>query len=248
VFGRKKESATVAVASGAGVNPILSPRDRKAAEQATKAAGKAAELEAKAAAEKAKIAASHDAQMAKRMQQDRSAAYKLGLTVELYRGLQVELARRKSGVKPKLTLSAAEVTDAFQQLAKAPAVIVRQYRQIGVDAAAKRFSEEAPIMAAHGYLPATQSFNAVRVFGPGTGSGFLTVSYVRRDSTADQPTISDHPAPATSAPAAVSPAQPTVNLVASVGDRLRQLAALRDEGIVSAEEFEAKKADLLRQL
>ncbi len=32
----------------------------------------------------------------------------------------------------------------------------------------------------------------------------------------------------------------------SIGDKLRQLAALRDDGIISAEEFEAKKAELLR--
>lgn len=32
----------------------------------------------------------------------------------------------------------------------------------------------------------------------------------------------------------------------TVGDKLRQLAALRDDGIISSEEFEAKKAELLR--
>jgi hypothetical protein len=32
----------------------------------------------------------------------------------------------------------------------------------------------------------------------------------------------------------------------TVGDKLRQLATLRDDGIISAEEFEAKKAELLR--
>jgi len=33
-----------------------------------------------------------------------------------------------------------------------------------------------------------------------------------------------------------------------VTDQLRKLADLRDAGIVTAEEFEAKKADLLRRL
>jgi hypothetical protein len=186
--------------------------------------------------------------MAKRAQEEASAAYKLRLPVELYRSLRLELARREPRSKPKLTLSRAEVIDAFQQLALAPAVIVRQYRQVGADGAAKRFSEEAQIMAAHGYTPATQSFNAVRVFGAGTGSGFLTVSYVVRDPTGSQPAISAHLVPTTSTPAAVPSAQPSVRPVASVGDRLRQLAALKDDGIISAEEFEAKKAQLLREL
>jgi hypothetical protein len=178
----------------------------------------------------------------------RRACNKLRLPVELYRGLRVELARRQPNSRPKLMLSAAEVTDAFQQLAQAPSVIVRQYRQIGVDGAAKRFSEEAQIMGAHGYVPATQSFNAVHVFGPGTGSGFLTVSYVRRDSIAGQSAVSTQPTPVASSPAATPSAKPTVGPVASAGDRLRQLAALKDDGIISAEEFEAKKAELLRQL
>ncbi len=53
------------------------------------------------------------------------------------------------------------------------------------------------------------------------------------------------PAPMTQVLAA-PPDPPAVVQVESVGDKLRQLAALRDDGIISAEEFEAKKADLLR--
>ena len=40
--------------------------------------------------------------------------------------------------------------------------------------------------------------------------------------------------------------QPGGGPVETVGDKLRQLAALRDDGIISSEEFEAKKAELLR--
>ena len=40
--------------------------------------------------------------------------------------------------------------------------------------------------------------------------------------------------------------QPAVGPGEKVGDKLRQLAALRDDGIISAEEFETKKAELLR--
>jgi hypothetical protein len=40
--------------------------------------------------------------------------------------------------------------------------------------------------------------------------------------------------------------QPAVGPGEKVGEKLRQLAALRDDGIISAEEFETKKAELLR--
>ena len=40
--------------------------------------------------------------------------------------------------------------------------------------------------------------------------------------------------------------QPAVGPGENVSDKLRQLAALRDDGIISSEEFEAKKAELLR--
>jgi hypothetical protein len=40
--------------------------------------------------------------------------------------------------------------------------------------------------------------------------------------------------------------QPAVGPGETVGDKLRQLAALRDDGIISSEEFEAKKAEMLR--
>jgi hypothetical protein len=59
-------------------------------------------------------------------------------------------------------------------------------------------------------------------------------------------TISDHVTPMTPAPVASPSNQPAVGPGESVGDKLRQLAALRDDGIISPEEFEAKKAELLR--
>jgi hypothetical protein len=42
------------------------------------------------------------------------------------------------------------------------------------------------------------------------------------------------------------PTDPRVVSSATAGDKLRQLATLRDDGIISSEEFEAKKAELLR--
>ncbi len=50
------------------------------------------------------------------------------------------------------------------------------------------------------------------------------------------------PAPEVTIPAPVAPAPP------SVDDKLRSLAKLRDDGIISAEEFEAKKTELLADL
>jgi uncharacterized membrane protein YdbT with pleckstrin-like domain len=63
-------------------------------------------------------------------------------------------------------------------------------------------------------------------------------------------------APVAAAPAAVSPAPaPEVTMAVPVAppaptadDKLRSLAKLRDDGIISPEEFEAKKAELLDQL
>jgi uncharacterized membrane protein YdbT with pleckstrin-like domain len=50
------------------------------------------------------------------------------------------------------------------------------------------------------------------------------------------------PAPEVTMPAPVAPAPP------SADEKLRSLAKLRDDGIISPEEFEAKKAELLDQL
>jgi hypothetical protein len=60
----------------------------------------------------------------------------------------------------------------------------------------------------------------------------------------------------TPSPSRAAPRAPVLDLGTSdqlavgpgetVGDKLRQLAALRDDGIISSEEFEAKKAELLR--
>ena len=58
--------------------------------------------------------------------------------------------------------------------------------------------------------------------------------------------VQDHLPPTIPPLAAAPPDAPAIGQVENVGDKLRQLAALRDDGIISAEEFEAKKAELLR--
>ena len=55
------------------------------------------------------------------------------------------------------------------------------------------------------------------------------------------PAVAAAPAMRTSAPIEASGSS-----AESPGDKLRQLAGLRDDGIISAEEFEAKKAEILR--
>ncbi|MFD8686138.1 SHOCT domain-containing protein [Streptomyces sp. NPDC059651] len=52
------------------------------------------------------------------------------------------------------------------------------------------------------------------------------------------------PAPAAAAPAPTVPAQSPQEIM----DLLRQLGELRDAGVISTDEFEAKKADFLRRL
>jgi hypothetical protein len=60
------------------------------------------------------------------------------------------------------------------------------------------------------------------------------------------PAISDLPTSGIATPLVAASDQPAVGPGEGVGDKLRQLAGLRDDGIISAEEFEAKKAELLR--
>ncbi|MBA4861720.1 SHOCT domain-containing protein [Streptomyces sp. PSKA54] len=70
------------------------------------------------------------------------------------------------------------------------------------------------------------------------------------------PVVSGHAAPYPAAPAPAAPAwgapapapAPAAQSSQEIMDLLRQLGELRDAGIVTPEEFEAKKADLLRRL
>lgn len=48
--------------------------------------------------------------------------------------------------------------------------------------------------------------------------------------------------------AAVAPPAPAAPAQQSVVERLRELQSLRDEGLITEEQFEAKRADLLQQL
>jgi hypothetical protein len=122
-------------------------------------------------------------------------AKKLGLTLPLYEELQAELERRKRLPKPKTylvpamhekpapkpLLNESDLIQTYLALLGLPGVIVRQYRQMfkGHDEATRRFAEEAQILAAHGYVPTSQSWQAAGMFSQ--SDGFLTVSYARQD-------------------------------------------------------------------
>ena len=151
-----------------------------------------------------KVAEKAHALEAKREARFEADARGHGLSPALGRELQTEIERRKPAPRPKRplllavflfvfptlkrkpvppprsALSLEEVTETYRLINKAPAVIVRQYRQVMVDGASKKFQEDAQILAAHGYWPTTQSFNSVGIVAP--GGGFLTVSYARKDT------------------------------------------------------------------
>jgi hypothetical protein len=63
-----------------------------------------------------------------------------------------------------------------------------------------------------------------------------------------EPPVTQGALPGPDAPTSEGPTNPRVGADETVGDKLRQLAALRDDGIISSEEFEAKKVELLRAL
>jgi uncharacterized membrane protein YdbT with pleckstrin-like domain len=73
----------------------------------------------------------------------------------------------------------------------------------------------------------------------------------KRRMPAPAPAAAPAPAPAAPAPAAPEQPAPAPTAGANAGDqaaRLVALAELRDQGVISAEEFEAKKAEILRRI
>jgi len=74
-----------------------------------------------------------------------------------------------------------------------------------------------------------------------------TMPPVRAADPAPAPAAAPAPVPAPVAPAAPAPT-PEVDTADEVADALARLGDLRDKGIISPEEFEAKKAELLGRL
>ena len=64
-------------------------------------------------------------------------------------------------------------------------------------------------------------------------------------SPAPQPAPIYTPPPPT---APITPAPPPKTTAADVADQIRHLAELRDQGHITAEEFEAKKTELLKRI
>jgi hypothetical protein len=116
-------------------------------------------------------------------------------------------------------------------------LVVRNYDTD--DKGSRRFHEEAAILGANGYSPSTQSeegghIHAGRLLMTGglsifagrkgiRSKGKLTVTY----SHTPAPVAANEPSPV---------------------EQLRALAELRDAGLVTPEEYEAKRADLVARL
>jgi hypothetical protein len=113
---------------------------------------------------------------------ERKAAAKHRMTVETYRHMRHEVEIRSGLVNRGLVLSKAQVEATFKEIASGGLVMVRRYDKTFLGPSAEaQFSEEAKILAAEGYWPATQSFASNEaLIGVSTGHGSLTVSFAKR--------------------------------------------------------------------
>jgi hypothetical protein len=145
-------------------------------------------------------------------------------------------------------------------LAGHPPTIVRVYRGNQQSDVTPSFRKDADILAGRGYTPTTQSW-AEGQWGGGAflvalllcvvligfvvflyllvvkPEGTLTVTYARQEVQ-----------PASVAPPTPSALAETVPANATLAERLRQLGEARDAGLISNEEFDAKRSELLRGL
>ena len=116
--------------------------------------------------------------------------------------------------------------------------ILRTYPDHGAD---QWLQMEAPLFAKFGFYPVSQS-GSTATTGPGMGSifalGILAFGSKRTSSTVSVMFRREQPAPAAAAPTPAS----------SIPDRIRALGELRDSGHITAEEFDAKRRELMEQL
>lgn len=132
-------------------------------------------------------------------------------------------------------------------LASGPATLIRTYAARSNQEAVMAFQADAAILAQHGYEPTSQSW-AEDQRGPSAGSvvmwgafaaskrrggGTLTVTYRRVQQV--QPVQQAQVAPP-------PPAAPTIP------DQIRALGELRDQGLLTSDEFEEKKRELLSRM
>lgn len=118
-----------------------------------------------------------------------------------------------------------------------PAVVVWSYPGRTQADAGQVFARHAQELAGHGYIPVAQSWadgrpgwGRVFMIGVFAGSirpkGYLTVTYQLKSP----------------------PAEPASGAALDPLDQIRRLGELRDAGVVTPDEFERKKADLLERL
>ena len=132
-------------------------------------------------------------------------------------------------------------------LANGPATLIRTYAARSNQEAVMAFQADAASLAQHGYEPTSQSW-AEDQRGPTAGSvvrwgafaaskrrggGTLTVTYRRV------------PQPQPVQQAQVSPAPPAAP---TIPDQIRGLGELRDQGLLTSDEFEEKKRELLSRM
>lgn len=147
-------------------------------------------------------------------------------------------------------------TDPVVDLSNGPSIIVRTYKGKQQSDAVAWFEADAADLAMDGYSPTTQSW-AQGQWGCGAflvalllciilvgilvfiymllvkPEGTLTVTYER---------VRQVPLPATANTASATPAP------ASIPDQIRALGELRDHGLLTSDEFEAKKRELLSRM
>jgi len=132
-------------------------------------------------------------------------------------------------------------------LANGPAMLIRTYGGRSNDEAVRAFQSDAAMLARYGYEPTSQSW-AESQRGPSAGSvvlwGAFAASKRRGGGTLTVTYRRVLPAP----PVAVAQVAPAGPSTVSIPDQIRALGELRDQGLLTSDEFEAKKRELLSRM
>ncbi len=156
-------------------------------------------------------------------------------------------SRADEDIRAKLARQSISQGSLMTSQADGPTTLIRTYPGKSNSDAVRLFQADAQVLARSGYEPTSQSW-AEDQHGPSLGSvvmwgafaaskrrggGTLTVTYKRLQQGSD---------------AAVAPADPAPPAATSIPDQIRALGELRDQGLITPEEFEAKKVELLGRM
>lgn len=148
--------------------------------------------------------------------------------------------------REELADTIGDLGDGAEALVGRPLTLVRSYGGTSHDEAVLWFQSEAGELAQYGYEPTSQSW-AENQGGPGVMSvvmfgafaapkrgagGTLTVTYGRREAAHIAAGQSESGSP----------------VATSIPDLIHALGGLRDQGLLSEDEFQAKKRELLARL